>query len=91
VESAESEFDVFVRTLLRDFGAPTRMITGDSLLSSDLGFDSLQTFELLSIAETMAGFDAATDPNACDPEPFQPIMTMGDIFKYYTNIVKRAG
>jgi acyl carrier protein len=72
-------FDEFARTLASEFGLVEYALTEATMLADDLGFDSIQIFELVCIIEEFGGLvsDAA----------LQNMRTLGDAYIAYVRVV----
>ena len=84
-------FDEFCARLFSDAEIPlTAHVSAKTDLADELGLDSLQAFELVYLAQEWAG--QRDDAGPMEGEgPFVPIITLGDVYEYYTGLSAREG
>jgi acyl carrier protein len=74
-----------IRTVLRDTGRDARSLTADSLLSRDLGLDSLDLAQTIVLLERSLGIDPFRAPAAERPA----IRTVADLITIYTQVLPK--
>jgi acyl carrier protein len=84
-------FEEFVNEILRELDMDD--LEGRSertLLFDDLGLDSLTAYELIYMAEELAGLPPLPEGAGGDAPDFQAIETLGDAYAYYRDACARA-
>lgn len=85
-------FQEFVAELARQLDlSAIAAATPTTDLYEELGLDSLQAYELVYVAEELAGA-VSPDPllgGSGEDPPFEPIATLGDVHDYYQRLYGR--
>jgi acyl carrier protein len=55
----------------------------------EIGLDSLNTFEVIVLAENLAGLVPEDRPTGPEPSAFRPIFSLGDVYDFYRELMAR--
>jgi len=85
-DSEPLSFSRFCQDLLSAIDVSHREVREDTKIFDDLELDSLEAFELIHVAEEMAGYRASGADLLVD-EAGPVLFTLGDLYAYYCDVL----